>query len=391
MVTLLAKWFIKEKPDPENLDNRQAYGMLTSLVGIFLNLLLVCGKLIIGWISGSIAITADGLNNLSDAGSSIVTLISFRMSRQKPDEEHPFGHGRMEYIAGLLVAVIVLFVGYELLRSSINAIANPAPILFSFPVALVLALSIGVKLYMVYYNRKLGKALDSKPMLNTALDSFSDVVATSVVLLSMIVAHFTGWAIDGWCGLLVSVFILYAGFSALKDTVSLLLGEPPKKAFIDDIKSLVMAHPEIIGVHDVLVHDYGPGRRIITLHVEVPASGDFLSLHDTIDNIERELKDKLRCNALIHMDPIDTDDALTDETRRRVMEVVKGLDERATIHDFRMVSGPTHTNLIFDVCVPYDVKASESQIKQRIAHMVHALDSRYFAIVTVDREIEGRT
>lgn len=386
MITLLAKWFIKEKPDADIPRVRQLYGMLSSIVGIALNLLLVAGKLLAGSLSGSIAITADGLNNLSDAGSSLITLIGFKLAQQRPDEEHPFGHGRMEYIAGMLVAVAILLMGFELLQSSIGKITSPSPVTFGVLPAVILAVSIAVKLYMAAYNRGIGKTIDSAAMRATAIDSFSDAIATTVVLISMVVTHFTGLPIDGWCGLLVAFFILYAGFTAMRDTINLLLGQPPKPEFIAEIKAIVLAHEEIIGVHDLMVHDYGPGRRSITLHAEVSASSDMLKIHDTIDNIENELHEKLSCSALIHMDPIDTDDALTEATRARVAEVVKGLDERTTIHDFRMVSGPTHTNLIFDVCVPFDVKLSEKDITRRVFHMVRALDEHYVAKVTVDRD-----
>ena len=389
MIRLLAKWFIKEPPSPDNPRVRGLYGMLCSLVGIGLNLLLVAGKLLAGSISGSIAITADALNNLSDAGSSAITLFGIKMAQQKPDGEHPFGHGRMEYVAGLLVAVIILLMGVELLKSSFDKIINPAPITFSLLTAVILVVSILIKLYMAIYNRRIGKAIDSAPMRATAIDSLSDVGATTVVLISMIVAHFTGLPIDGWCGLLVALFILYAGITAMKDTVNLLLGQPPTPEYVDQIRQLVMSHEGIIGVHDLVVHDYGPGRRIITLHAEVSSNGDMMALHDKIDNIERELQTALGSNALIHMDPVETDNALTDATRIRVGEVVKGLDERATIHDFRMVTGPTHTNLIFDISVPYDVKASDAEIKRRVAHMIRALDENFFAVVTVDRIMEG--
>lgn len=389
MVTLLAKWFIKEKPTGTDMRVRHLYGMLGSILGIALNLLLVAGKLVAGALSGSIAITADGLNNLSDAGSSLITLIGIKMARQRPDEGHPFGHGRMEYVAGLLVAVVILLMGFELLQSSVAKIISPQPVTFSWLTTAILAASIGIKLYMAAYNRRIGKAIDSAPMRTTAVDSLSDSIATGVVLLAMVVMHFTGLMIDGWCGLLVSLFILYAGLTALRDTVNLLLGQPPKPAYIQQIRGIVMAHPEVIGVHDLMVHDYGPGRCSITLHAEVSASGDLLEMHDAIDNIENELHETLGCHALIHMDPIETDNALTDATRARVAEVVKGLDERVTIHDFRMVSGPTHTNLIFDVSVPFDVKIGEKDIKKRVSHMIRALDDTFFAVVTVDRVSEG--
>lgn len=389
MITLLARWLIKAEPDANNKHTRHLYGVLCSVVGIALNLLLAAGKLVAGALSGSLAITADGLNNLSDTGSSLVTLIGFKLSQQKPDQEHPYGHGRMEYITGLIVAMAILLVGIELLKSSVDKIITPVPVAFSLLSVGVLAVSIAVKLYMAFYNRAIGRRIDSASMRATAMDSLSDAVATAVVLAAMLIDHFTGLYVDGWAGLLVSLFILYSGVMALRDTINLLLGQPPKQAYIDEIKAIVLAHPEAIGVHDVMVHDYGPGRRVITLHMEVSAKDDMLQIHDTVDNIERELHDRLDCMALIHMDPVDTDDTLTEETRRRVAQVVMGLDERATIHDFRMVTGPTHTNLIFDVSVPYDVKASEAEIKRRVTHMVRALDPRFYAVVTVDRSFEG--
>lgn len=389
MVSLLAKWLIKAKPDADDPQVRHAYGMLCSICGIALNLLLVLGKLIAGTLTGSIAITADAMNNLSDIGSSLIALIGFKMARQRPDQEHPFGHGRMEYIAGLLVAAVILLMGVELLRSSVGKIITPEPVMAGvFPVIFLL-ISIGVKAYMALYNQRIGKAIDSAVMRGTALDSLSDVVATLVVLLTMVIGSVTGLLLDGWGGLLVSLFILYSGVTALRDTVDLLLGRPPKPEYIEEIKAIVRAHAEVLGVHDLVVHDYGPGRRVITLHAEVPAGGDMLLLHDTIDNIEKELQQKLGSSALIHMDPIVTEDALTERTHRRVAEAVRGVDERVTIHDFRMVSGPTHTNLIFDASVPFDVKLSDKEIKRRVAQMVHALDDTFFAVVTVDRVAPG--
>lgn len=389
MVSLLAKWFIKEKPEAGKPEIRHRYGVLCSIVGIALNLLLVAGKLIAGAVSGSIAITADGLNNLSDAGSSLITLIGFKLAQQKPDEEHPFGHGRMEYVAGLLVSIIILIMGLELLRTSIDKIINPSPVTFSVLAMAILVVSILIKLYMAYYNSRIGKAIESAPMRATAIDSLSDVGATLVVLISMIVAHLTGLPIDGWCGVLVALLIAYGGIAALRDTVNLLLGQPPKQAYVQEIRDIVMANPEIVGVHDLMVHDYGPGRRMITLHAEVPANGNMLALHDMIDNIEGELLEKMSCKALIHMDPVVTDDALTEETKKRVAQVVLGLDERVSIHDFRMVAGPTHTNLIFDISVPFDVKISDRVIRQRVANMIQALDGTFFAVVTVDRVSEA--
>lgn len=384
-MTLLARLFLKGRDDVSDPRVRQVYGMLSGAVGIGLNLLLFAAKLLAGALSGSVAITADAFNNLSDAGSSVITLFGFKISQQKPDSEHPFGHGRMEYIAGLIVAVAILLVGLELLKSSVEKILSPQPVVFSLLSAAILAASILVKVYMALYNRRIGEKIGSPAMRAAAADSLGDCVATLVALLSMAVTHFSGLSVDGWCGALVAVFILFSGYGALKDTISPLLGQPASPAFVAQVESIVNARPEIIGMHDLIVHDYGPGRRIVSLHAEVPASGDMLALHDAVDSAEKELGEKLGCLAVIHMDPVVTDDALTNETRARVCEVVKGLDERATIHDFRMVPGITHTNVIFDVVVPFDVRLTERDIKRRVEHMIRALDSTFYAVVSVDR------
>ncbi len=390
MLTLLAKWFIRDREQTADPRVRSAYGMLCGVVGVALNLLLFLGKLVAGTLTGSIAISADAFNNLSDAGSSLLLLLGFKLAQQKPDTEHPFGHGRMEYIVGLLVAIAILLMGVELVKTSVGKITSPEPVTFSVLSAVILVIAILVKIYMVIYNRRIAAMIDSTAMRATALDSLSDTVATTAVLVSTCVSSATGLAVDGWCGLLVACFILFTGYKALSATIGPLLGEPPGPAFIGEIESIVLSDARVLGMHDLIVHDYGPGRRMVSLHAEVPANGDILVMHDLIDNIEKRLRDTLRCPAVIHMDPVVTDDALTDETRARVMEVVQGLDERVTIHDFRMVVGPTHTNVIFDVVVPYDVPLTEAQIKQRIAHMVHALDANYYAAVEVDRAHVGK-
>lgn len=385
MIAWLARLFLGREQDFRDARVRQVYGMLCGAMGIALNLLLFAGKLLASAWTGSVAMAADAFNNLSDAGSSVVTLVGFKLSRQKPDTEHPFGHGRIEYIAGLVVAMAIVLMGVELLKTSVEKIASPEEIVFH-PVSLVILLAaVAVKMYMAFYNRSVGQKIDSAAMRATAADSLSDTAATGAVLVATLISHFAGINLDGWCGLLVALFILWTGLRAFKETVDPLLGQPPRKEVIDHIGRLVRSHPEIIGMHDLIVHDYGPGRMMISLHAEVPASGDVLALHDVIDNAERELRDSLGCTAVIHMDPVVTDDALTDCTRERVAEAVKALDERVSIHDFRMVSGPTHTNLIFDVAVPYDVNLSENEIRQRIAHLVRALDERYFAVVEIDR------
>ena len=384
MISLLARLFLK----PEGRDEaalRKEYGILCGAVGIALNVLLFAGKFFAGTLSGSIAITADAFNNLSDAGSSFVTLLGFQLAGQKPDSDHPFGHGRIEYLSGLAVSMLILLMGFELAKSSLDKILHPAPVDSSWLVIAILCVSIAVKLYMSFYNRSLGKKLNAPAMLATAADSLSDSVATTAVLIATLVGRFSGLMIDGWCGILVAAFILWSGFNAAKDTINPLLGTPPTHEFVDQIKHLVMAHPAIIGIHDLIVHDYGPGRVMISLHAEVSASENVLELHDEIDNVESELREKLGCEAVIHMDPIVTDDGITEETRERVAALVHCIDDAINIHDFRMVAGPSHTNVIFDAVVPYGFRLTDSEVEEKIKTAVRTLDGNYFAVVKVER------
>ena len=384
MIEFLARVFIRHRDGLSPSALRQAYGQLCGAVGIGLNLLLFAGKLFAGTISGSIAITADAFNNLSDAGSSLVTLLGFRLAGRKPDPEHPFGHGRMEYISGLAVAGLILLMGVELGKSSLKKILSPEEIVSSPLVLAILAVSVAVKLYMFYYNRSIGKKIKSAAMSATATDSLSDAVSTTAVLIATLVGQLTGLNIDGWVGLLVALFILFSAYKAAKETLSPLLGQTPDPEFVERIEQIVLSYPEVLNVHDLIVHDYGPGRVMISLHAEVSADGDLLQLHDVIDNAEHRLKKELGCMAVIHMDPIITNDAHTDALRMAVAEKVKAIDPRLTIHDFRIVSGPTHTNLIFDVVVPYDVKLTADEVRRRIGALVKELDENYFAVVQVD-------
>ena len=384
MISLLARLFLK----PEGQDEaalRKGYGILCGAVGIGLNVLLFAGKFFAGTLSGSIAITADAFNNLSDAGSSFVTLLGFQLAGQKPDSDHPFGHGRIEYLSGLAVAMLIILMGFELAKSSLDKILHPAPVDSSWLVIAILCVSICVKLYMSFYNRSLGKKLNAPAMLATAADSLSDSVATTAVLIATLVGRFSGLMIDGWCGILVAAFILWSGFNAAKDTVNPLLGTPPTHEFVDQIKELVMAHPGIIGIHDLIVHDYSPGRVMISLHAEVSASENVLDRHDEIDNVESELREKLGCEAVIHMDPVVTDDGITEETRERVAALVHCIDDAINIHDFRMVAGPSHTNVIFDAVVPYGFRLTDSEVEEKIKTAVRTLDGNYFAVVKVER------
>ncbi|MCF2663953.1 cation transporter [Oscillibacter valericigenes] len=384
MITLLARLFLKLDGKTE-ADLRKAYGVLCGAVGIGLNILLFLGKFFAGTLAGSIAITADAFNNLSDAGSSFVTMLGFQLAGQKPDSDHPFGHGRIEYLSGLGVSLLILLMGFELAKSSIAKIIHPEPVEFDLLVLAILAVSIAVKLYMFFYNHRLGKKLNSSAMLATATDSLSDSVATTAVLVATLVGHFSGLMIDGWAGILVALFILWSGFNAAKDTINPLLGTPPTHEFVEEIKTLVMAHPAIIGIHDLIVHDYGPGRVMISLHAEVSAAGNVLDIHDEIDNVEKELQEKLGCHAVIHMDPVVIDDGVTADTRKRVQALIHCIDDQISIHDFRMVAGPTHTNVIFDAVVPFGFRLTDDEVAKKIQEAVRALDGNYFAVVTVER------
>ena len=387
MITFLASLFIKDRRNYDSPAVRQAYGVLSGAVGIGLNILLFLGKWIAGTLSGSIAITADAFNNLSDAGSSIITLIGFRLSGQAPDPEHPFGHGRMEYISGLLVSVAILVMGFELIWSSFGKLRDPEPIESSALGLGILLASILVKVYMFYYNRSLSKKLDSAAMKATSVDSLSDTVATTLVLIATVISKYTGLIRDGWFGSLVGIFIVYTGGSTLKETIDLLIGQPPKKEFIDEIREIVLGHSLVYGVHDLIVHDYGPGRRMISLHAEVAVDGDIQDIHEQIDHIEHELQEKLNCSATIHMDPIVTDDKEVLEMKAKVEAMVQSLDEAFSMHDFRMVKGPTRTNLIFDVEVPRKTSLTDNEIMNRLKEQVHGLPgSKYFAVIQIDHE-----
>ena len=387
MITFLASLFIKDSKNYKEPSVRQAYGVLSGAVGIGLNILLFFGKWLAGTISGSIAIIADAFNNLSDAGSSIITLIGFRLSGQEPDPEHPFGHGRMEYISGLLVSVAILVMGFELIGSSIGKLRSPEPIESSALVFGILIASILVKLYMFFYNHSLSKKIESAAMKATSVDSLSDTVATTLVLIATLISKYTGLLLDGWFGILVGLFILYTGGSTLKETIDLLLGQPPKQEFIDEVKEIVLGHSMVHGVHDLIVHDYGPGRVMISLHAEVDVNGDIQDIHEQIDHIEHELQEKLHCSATIHMDPIVTDDKEVLAMKAKVEEMVHFLDESFSMHDFRMVRGSTRTNLIFDVEVPRKTSYTDNEIVNWLKESIHELPgSKYFAVIQIDHE-----
>ncbi len=385
MITLLARLFIRDRDKVADAGVRRAYGMLCSLTGIGLNILLFLGKYLAGRLSGSIAMTADAFNNLSDAGSSVITLLGFRMAAKKPDPGHPFGHGRIEYLSGVAVSLIIIVVGVQLGLESINKIISPEPVDAGLVPMLVLVASICVKGYMFAYNRGIGRKINSPGMSATAVDSLSDCIATGVVLISMLLARFADVNADGWGGAAVAVFIIFSGFRAAKETLSPLLGNPPDPQLVKDITDIVMSHPEVLNVHDLIVHDYGPGRVMVSLHAEVPGDGDIYALHDAIDTAEYELQEKLGCSAVIHLDPVSPDGTKTAHMRDELAEAAKAVDPRLSIHDFRIVDGPTHTNVIFDAVLPNDSPVTEDEAKAQLETIVHGLWENSHPKVHIDR------
>ena len=385
MISILAKRLIKDRENYTDPRVRQAYGTLCGAMGIGLNLLLFAGKLFAGMLSGSVAITADAFNNLSDAGSSLITLVGFRLAGQKPDPNHPFGHGRIEYVSGLIVSMLILLMGFELGKSSLDKMLNPQAVDFQWITVAILGASVAVKLYMAAYNRAVGKKIHSAAMLATMTDSLGDAVATSAVLGCTLLAKATDLNLDGYCGMAVSVMIFIAGFRSAKETVSPLLGQPPEEEFVKKIEETVMSYPSVAGIHDLIVHDYGPGRKVVSLHAEVPADADIWEAHDTIDNIERQLMAETGSIAVIHMDPIVTDDETVVRLRKQITEEIKSIHPGLTLHDFRAVPGPTHVNVIFDAVLPFDSKLSEEEAKEKIVALVAEKHPHTNAVIQIDR------
>ena len=392
MLKFLAKLFIKTPREYDDPATRRAYGVLCGAIGILLNILLFAGKFIAGSLAKSVAVTADAFNNLADAGSSVITMIGFRLAGQKPDKEHPFGHGRFEYIAGLLVSAAIILMGVELLKTSVEKIIAPQAVEFSGLTAVILVFSVAVKIYMAVYNGSLGKKLASPALAAAAKDSLSDSIATAVVLVSSAVGHFLGINIDGWCGAAVAVFVLRAGIMSVRDTLAPLLGTEPDPEFVKRINDIVLSYPEISAIHDLIIHDYGPGRQIISLHAEMPteSGSDIFKLHDIVDNAERRLRKELGCDATIHLDPVAAEDEQTQMLHERMEAALFEINSGLTMHDFRIVPGPTHTNLIFDVVVPYDNKMPQAEILEKIEYAAAELPSgknggKYYAVVRFDR------
>ncbi|MBE6609453.1 MAG: cation transporter [Ruminococcaceae bacterium] len=389
-VSLLAKIFIRERGEFSSQRVRSAYGKLCGICGIILNLLLFAAKAAVGLISGSLAITADAFNNLSDAGSSVITLAGFRLAEKKPDPEHPFGHGRIEYISGLIVSMVIILMGTELTKTSFSKIIEPALPGFSVVTVIVLLLSIFTKVYIYLYNKKFGKLIDSQAMLATAKDSLSDTVSTAAVLFASAVTHFTSFVyLDAICGLAVSAFIIVTGVRSAIETVSPLLGSRPSPEFIARIRELASSDKRILGLHDIVVHDYGPGRVMVSLHCEVASNEDIMSLHELIDGIEMKISEELNCETVIHTDPIDTEDETLAIVRGHLQESVKKLHTDAKFHDLRIVRGDNRLNVIFDLILPFGVRCSASDAKEILTHEMKKHSPEYECILKLDTDYTG--
>lgn len=384
MLDAMIKHFIKNYENVEDGTVRESYGTFASIISILCNLLLCAFKLVVGTISRSVSIQADAFNNLSDAGSNIATLFGFKLANKHPDSDHPYGHGRIEYITGMIIAFLILLVAFTSFKESVIKIIKPEPIIFSIVTLVVLLGSILVKLWMGYFNKYIGKKIDSASLMAASQDSINDVISTLATVISVVFAYFSDFPLDGYMGFLVSIFVFRAGLEVLSDTMSPLLGQAPDAKLVNDIHDFVMSYDGILGVHDMLVHNYGPSRLFVTLHAEVSASANILETHDKIDVIEREMAEKFGCLTTIHMDPVDINDPLTQELKEKASQVVKTINEKYTIHDFRIVSGPTHTNLIFDVVLPAEDRGHETEVKKLIDQKIKEINHTYFTVVNID-------
>lgn len=383
MTEFLIKLFIKDQTIDAAV--RVRCGMLSGVVGIVCNILLFVLKFSLGLFSGSIAVSADAFNNLSDAGSSLVSLFGFKLASKPADKEHPFGHGRYEYLSGFIIAVIIMLVGFEFFKGATQKIINPLPIEFNWIVVSGLVISILVKVWLSLFHRKLGRLIESKTIEASAADSLSDVLATTVTLIAIVAARFTDFPLDGYMGAIVAAMVLYAGYKIAHDTLSPLLGRAPDPELIAAIKNEVLSYDGIIGVHDIIVHDYGPGRVFASLHAEVPADVDIMASHALIDCIEEETAKKLQVDVLIHMDPLDINCPVTEELRTMVGDIVNEIDGAFGIHDFRVIEGLGVVNLIFDVTVPIEDARTDAQISALICGKITEKDEKYRIKMTIDR------
>lgn len=386
MTYLLSKLFIKNRENVKDPNVRRAYGTMVSIVGILANLLLAAIKFFAGLISGAISITADAVNNVSDAGSQIISLISFKISAKPADRDHPFGHARIEYVASMIVSFLILHVGLDLFTESVKKIFDPSPTEFSIPVFIILGVSVLGKLWLFIFNRTVAKKINSSVMKATAADSLSDAASTAAVLIAALIGYFTNIQTDAYMGIIVAALILIAGIKILNETKNSILGSPPEQEVVDAVAALALSYPEILGIHDMVIHNYGVGNTIASLHAEVDGSANIFDTHDVIDNLEKRLFDELGVRATVHMDPIVTDDEKVTALREVTLKTVLSIDDRLNIHDFRYVEGTTHSNLLFDVVAPFELKMSDSELKREISSRISRVDPTYFVVVTVDRE-----
>ena len=384
MHTILVKQFIKDYENTGDLKVREAYGTLGSITGIIVNIILAIAKYFAGIISGSISVTADAINNLSDAGSSIISLVGVKLSAKPADKGHPYGHGRVEYISALAVSFVVLLMGIELFKSSVDKIINPVPVKFNILSLVILAVSILAKLWLGFFNKKLGEKINSAPMMAVMKDSFSDCLATGVALASIIVSAFSDISIDGYLGVIVAGFIFLAGFNILRETMADLLGKPADKEFTEMVEKKILSYDKIVGVHDMIIHDYGPGRKFASAHAEVSSLEDIMEIHDIIDLAERDIMNEFGLMISIHTDPIVTDDERINSLKDMTNKIVKEVSDEMSIHDFRVVDGPTHTNLIFDLIIPHKFHLSNEEIRKTIEDKLSKIDERYFVVITIE-------
>ena len=386
MTKFLIQKFIKNPDDINNLKVRRNYGTLSSVVGIICNVFLFILKYIMGTLSGTISVVSDAFNNLSDSAGCMVTLLGYKLASKPADKDHPFGHGRMEYLTALTIAVLILIVAFELFRNSVNKIIHPEKLTFSLIVLISLLVSILIKLWMSFFNAFLGKKINSSVMLATAKDSRTDVIATSATCIAVISSLYTNLPVDGIMGLVVSLFIFKSGIDIVKDTVDNLLGKPVDSDIVYAIKEMIGESDKIIGIHDLVVHNYGPGNMIGSLHAEVKSNEDFVFVHDMIDELERRIHKELNILMTIHMDPIETDNEQVNLSLDMIRNIILDIDPCLQIHDFRLVAGDTHTNLIFDIVVPYDCKYNNDDIKELIDKQLDKMEDNYYTVITFDRE-----
>ncbi|MDO5033702.1 MAG: cation diffusion facilitator family transporter [Eubacteriales bacterium] len=389
MIDFLIKKFVPNYQAVKEAPVRRSYGQLAGLIGIVCNLLLAVGKGLAGLVSGSVSITADAVNNLSDASSNIVSLLGFKLAGKPADPEHPYGHARYEYLAGLIVAFFIMLIGYELGRKSIVKLLEPEEVVFTWLNMLILFVSILVKLWMMFFNRKIGRLIQSETLIATAVDSRNDVLTTTAVLIAALVSHFVGLELDAWMGLLVAIFVLYSGIDLIKDTLSPLLGEAPSPDLVQHIHTKVKTYPGVMGLHDLMVHDYGPGHRFASVHVEMAAEEDVLQSHEVIDDIEQDFLQEDGLHLVVHLDPIVTHDPEVNAVRAWLEEAVKEVDKHLSVHDIRLVKGNHHSNLIFDVVRPPDLALSAGELKSKLTDLVQTQHPNYRCLITVDENYTG--